>query len=81
MGAKTSAKVGFKPCPPESDSITSTEVLTTRLSGPCHRLSSKLYFGVRAIEITQHQEVREKVTWEVKDHSRKAQKRSSEKSA
>ena len=52
-------KVGFEPRPPGSESRTSTNVLTTRLSGPCHLsnnlfcLNNKLYFGLRAIETTQ----------------------------
>ena len=50
---------GFESRPPESSSFTSTEALTTRLSGTCHRtsnrfsLNNKLYFGVRATEITK----------------------------
>ena len=65
---KAQTKVGFEPRP-ESDSFTSTEALTTRLSEPCHRISknrfclnNKLYFGVRALKSLKNQEVREKVT-------------------
>ena len=32
------ATIGFEPGPLESDSFTSTEVLTTRLIGACHRV-------------------------------------------
>ena len=36
------------------------------------QISNKLYFGVRAIEITQNEEwKREKVTWEIKELSRR----------
>ena len=56
---KQETMLEFEPRPPESDFVTSTEALSTRLSGPCHRLSNnrfclynKHYFGVRAIEIT-----------------------------
>ena len=71
MGAKTSTEVGFKPRPPGTDSVTSTDVLTTRLSEFCHPVSNnrfclnnKLNFGVRAIEISKknQEEAREKVT-------------------
>ena len=58
MGAKTS-KMGFEHRHPESNSLAWIEVVTTRPSGPCNRLSNSQsclneehYLGVRAIEIT-----------------------------
>ena len=38
MGAKPTGESRFEFRPPESDSVNSTVALTTRLSGPCHRL-------------------------------------------
>ena len=38
---KHQTKVGFDPRPPESASVTSTEVLNTRISGLCQRLSQQ----------------------------------------
>ena len=61
--------IGIEPRSSETHSGTSTELLPSALSVPCHqvsnnriRLNNKLYFGARAVKITQNQDdVRETV--------------------
>ena len=75
----------FDPRPSESDSVTSTEALTTWPLQPYYQLSinrsylNKFYFGVRAIEINQKSKVPEKVNCEDTDYSGRKAKRSSRK--
>ena len=69
---KQHTKVGFKHWPPESDAVSSTKAFTTRLSGPCHRISQNWFFEQALF--------RSEVTWNRSKVKKRCGKKSLEKS-